>query len=453
MATKRFTVDAVFRGINKISKPARSMGRSISKFVRQSNKKIAKLGRNFKKLGATMGKSIKRGAIVAVVGLGIALASTAVKGVEFEQAMVSAAAKFPGLIRQGTKEFKALEDAAKKTGKQTEFTATQSAEALNFLAMAGFNAQQSIAALPGVVDLATSANIDLARATDIATDTLGAFGLATKDPIKLAENLARVNDVLAKTTTSANTNMEQLFESIAAGGADFKTAGQSIESFAALTGIMANAGKKGEAAGTVLRNVMVRLAKPTKEAARQLKNMGVRAVDQSGNFRDVVDILADLEKGLKGMGTAQKTAAISTIFGLRAQGGINILLKAGSKEIRKYRKGLIDAKGTNKSLAQAMRATLSGAINVAKSTLEGLQLTMFGFMKGPMAGIISGFTNITRAVDAFIIRNTALDGSFIPFTNLMKKLSPLFDNVKLLFVAFVGAITSLMPNFTAGVGD
>ncbi len=425
MAGKRFTVDAVFRGINKISKPARSMGRSISKFVSRASRQIDKLGRKFKGLG----KIIKRSAAVAIIGLGVAMASTVAKGVEFEQTMVSAAAKFPGLIRQGTKEFEALEAAAKKTGKKTEFSATQSANAINFLAMAGFTAKQSIAALPGVVDLATASNLDLARATDIATDTLGAFGLAVKDPVKLAENLARVNDVLAKTTTSANTNMEQLFESIAAGGADFKTAGQSIETFAALTGVMANAGKKGETAGTVLRNVMVRLAKPVGEAANLIEDLGVKTTDQNGNFRDVVDILADFEKGLKGLGSQQRTVAISTIFGLRAQGGINILLKAGSKEIRKFRDGLLNAKGATSEMAKEMRNTLQGRINSLKSSFEGLQLTIFDFQKGPLSGIVTTFTNIIRKVDDFIIKNTALDGSFIPLTNIMNELNPLFETM------------------------
>lgn len=417
MAGKRFTVDAVFRGINKISKPVRSMGRSISNFVRQSNKKIALLGERFKKLGKSISKGL---AIGAVAALSLAMVNTIAVGAEFEQTMVSAAAKFPGLIRQGTEEFKALEDAAKATGKVTEFTATQTAGALNFLAMAGFNAQQSIAALPGVVDLATAANIELQRATDIATDTLGAFGLATKDPIKLAGNLARVNDVLAKTTTTANTDMEQLFESIAAGAADFNTAGQSMESFAALTGVMANAGKKGEAAGTVLRNIMVRLADPVVEAASLLEDMGVKTADQAGNFRDVIDIIADVEKGLKGMGTAQKTAAISTIFGLRAQGGINILLKKGSKEIRKYRQGLIDAKGTNKSLADTMRDTLKGSFNTAMSALEGLGLTVFGFLKGPIRGLVDSFTGVVRAIDQFVLKITNATGFLKVFIDFAK---------------------------------
>lgn len=442
MAGKRFTVDAVFRGINKISKPARSMGRSISKFVRKSSRELKKLGRKFEGLS----KKITQVAAIAIVGLGLVMTSTTAKGVEFEQVMVSAAAKFPGLIRQGTKEFKALEAAAKKTGKETEFSATQSANAINFLAMAGFNAKQSIAALPGVVDLATAANLDLARATDIATDTLGAFGLATKDPIKLAENLGRVNDVLARTTTSANTNMEQLFESIAAGGADFKTAGQSIESFAALTGIMANAGKKGEKAGTVLRNVMVRLAKPTGEAAGLLKKMGIRTEDQAGNFRDVVDILADFEKGLKGMGTAQKTATISTIFGLRAQGGINILLKAGTKEIRKFRKGLLDAKGASSEMAKAMRDTLQGRINSLKSSFEGLQLTLFDLEKGPLTGIITKITKVIRVVDSAIINNKDFAKSLTGDIN-----NVISGGIKV-FGAFVIAIVALKIALLAAAG-
>jgi len=441
MAGKRFTVDAVFRGINKISKPVRSMGRSISNFVRESNTKIDKLGRRFLALGKIIGKTIAKAAVIGVVALGVAMADTAVKGAVFEQTMVSAAAKFPGLIRKGTKEYEALENAAKEIGKTTEFTATQSAGAINFLAMAGFDAAQSIAALPGVVDLATAASLDLARATDIATDTLGAFGLSVKDPIKLAKNLARVNDVLAKTTTSANTDMEQLFESIAAGAADFKTAGQSIESFAALTGIMANAGKKGEAAGTVLRNVMVRLAAPTGEAADMLKKMGIRTQDQSGNFRDVVDILADFEKGLEGLGTAQRTATISTIFGLRAQGGINILLEAGSKKIAEFRDGLLGAKGASTDMATAMRDTVQGRFNSLMSAIEGVQLTIFSLIKGPLSGILEKFTDVTRGIDAFILANTDATGSFTLFRD---EINTVIDVLKIIWAVGEKAFEWLM---------
>jgi len=404
----RFSISAIFEGIDKISQPVNRMANRVKKFTQKADRQIKKLGRSFEKLGGVAKAATKAVAVTGITAVTFALVTAGQQAVAFEQTMVNAAAKFGPEIQKGTEQFKLLEEAAKKTGRETEFTAVQSAGALNFLAMAGFNAVQSIAALPGVVDLATVAQIDLATATDIATDTLGAMGLATKDPIQLAKNLTRVNDVLAKTTTTSNTSLEQLFETVASGAADFTTAGQSMETFAALAGTMANAGKKGEAGGTVLRNVMVRLAAPTDAAGKLLKRLGVRTQDQAGNFRDVVDILADFEKGLKGMGTAQKTATISTIFGLRAQGGINILLKAGAKNIKAYRKQLEAATGASKQMAATMRDTMQGRINSLISAFEGLQLVVFGLNDGAMSQFVEKITEATRTVTAAISANQEL---------------------------------------------
>ena len=139
--------------------------------------------------------------------------------------------------------------------------------------MAGFNAEQAMKMLPGITSLATVANVDLARATDIASDALGAFNLMTNDTVQLQKNLNRVNDVSAKTTTMFNTDLNALFESVKAGASTFTAAGQSMESFNALVGVMSNAGVKGSESGTSLRNVMLRLADPTKETADVLKKI------------------------------------------------------------------------------------------------------------------------------------------------------------------------------------
>ena len=429
----RFSISAVFKGIDKISQPVSRMANRIKKFTRRSDRHIKKLGKSFRGLGKTIGKVTKTAAIVGVGALSFALIDAGKNAVSFEQTMVNAAAKFGPEIQKGTREFKLLSEAARKTGKETEFTAVQSAQALNFLAMAGFNARQSIAALPGVVDLATAAQVDLATATDIATDTLGAMGLATKDPIQLAKNLARVNDVLAKTTTTANTNMEQMFEAIVAGGADFTAAGQSIESFAALVGIMASNGKKGEAAGTALRNVMVRLAAPSKEAGTLIRRLGIRTADQAGNFRDVVDILADVEKSVKGMGSAQRTATISTIFGLRAQGAINILLKAGSKNINDYRKQLLGAEGASKVMATTMRDTLQGQINSLISAFEGLGITVFTLNNGAFSKFIDKGVDIIRTIEKAIAANEDLGESI--FSDII---STMFNAAKAVGILIAG---------------
>jgi TP901 family phage tail tape measure protein len=404
-----FAVVNKFTAIDRVSKVFRNMGTASEKFGNKAERsflKASRAGSRFRDVtkGILAAGAISRG--LSLVERGIAGATT--EFVNFDQAITSASAKFKGLdltTKEGIATLNKLKKAARDTGAVTQFSATQAAEGLDFLALAGFDAQQAMAALPGTVNLATVANIDLGMATDIATDSLGAFGLMTKDSIQLQKNLTRVNDVMAKTMATSNTNLEQLFESVAAGAADFTQAGQSMETFNALAGIMANAGKKGEAAGTALRNVMVRLAAPTGEAAKILDKFGVKTQDQAGNFRDVLDILDDFQKGMKGLGTAQKTAAISTVFGLRAQGAINILFKAGTKQMKEYRESLINAAGSSQKMADIMRGSILNRLKSLQSALIELAFKVFVKFEKRGGAAIEAITEAIRKFDPSMIIN------------------------------------------------
>lgn len=400
----RFSVESVFRAIDKVTAPVSKMQNRISKFTRKAKRGFASLNKKVDKFG----KALKTASVVGVASLlviGGAMANVISVGAEFEQTLVNAAAKFPEGIRRGTKAFKDLETVARRIGGTTEFTASQAAQGLNFLAMAGFNAEQAMAALPGIVDLATVAQIDLATASDIATDSLGAFGLATKDPIQLGKNLARVNDNLAFTSVRTNTTMEALFEGIVKGGAQFTATGQSIESFNALMGVMANAGLKGSEAGTVLRNMMVNLGSATGSARKLMEEMGVEVADSEGNFRDILDIMVDFEDGLKDMGEVQKSAAIFTVFGKRSIAGMNVQLKEGSESLREFRDALKKSTGKTKEMADVMRDTLKGDLNSAKSAIESVKLSLFGLKDEALRGIIQSFTTFTRKLSTLIETN------------------------------------------------
>jgi len=414
----RFSIETVFKGIDKMSKPIRKIESRINKFARGASLRLEKLN----KKAAIFSKSFSTALGVAGLAGGLFLvqsvmADTITTGVQLEQTLVNAAAKFPGEIKKGTKEFKMLEDTARQVGKTTEFTASQAAEGLDFLAMAGFNAQQSVAALPAVVDLATAANVDLARATDIASDSLGAFNLMTDDAAKLSSNLARVNDVMAKTVTSANTNMELLFETIKEGGPVATSAGASIETFNALAGQLANAGIKGSSAGTTLKNVFLRLAAPVGGAANMLKSLGVETVDSQGNMRDIIDIIGDLEKSLKGLGTGEKAKVLNTIFGKIPLAGVNVLLSTGSDKLRDYRTALEDAGGAAGTMAAQMRDTLSGQIKTMNSAFEGLQITIFKLSETSLGIFITRLTEVIRTVDAAIASNDEFSKSV--FNNII----------------------------------
>lgn len=445
MAAGRFSVEAVFKGIDKITAPVNRMQNRISKFTRKAANDIKRLN----KQTAFMGKSFKTALGVAGIAGGLflmqsAMLSTIQTGVEFEQTLTNAAAKFPGGIRKGTAAFRQLEDAARDVGATTEFTASQAASGLNFLAMAGFNAEQSVAALPGVVDLATAASIDLATASDIATDSLGAFGLASKDANQQAKNLSRINDVLAKTSTTANTDISQLFEAIKEGAPVATSAGQSLETFAALAGQMANAGIKAGTAGTTLKNVFVRLTTASGSAAKHLEKMGVVVADKKGNVRDAIDIFADLEKGLDGLGTAERSAILENIFGRIPLAGVNVLLKTGAVRLREYRTELENSTGAAAEMAAVMRDTLQGQINTLKSSAEGLSLTLFTALAPALTAGVEKLITIVRAVDGFLKANQAIIPVILEMVGNLFKVVAVFGVLKLAILG-INLALSLNP--------
>jgi TP901 family phage tail tape measure protein len=398
-----FAVVTVFSGKDRVTQAFKRMGKGADAFGDKTTaafRKASKSGSSFGGVlkGILAASVIQRGA--AAIQQGIGAATTEFIG--FDQAITSATAKFKDLntaTTVGQRTLMRLKKTARDVGATTQFSAAQAAGGLDFLAMAGFTAEQSIATLPGVVDLATVANVDLARATDIASDSLGAFGMMTKNTAQLQKNFTRINDVMAATMTSANTDMETLFEAVKKGGPTFTSTGQRIETFSALIGIMANAGVKGEESGTQLRNVMLRLADPTKEATGVLKKLGIVTQDQNGNFRDIVDILADFEKGLKGMGNQQRAAALSTIFGVRAVTGINLLLQEGTGTIRKFRSELDRAGGSSQRMADIMRQSLQNRLLSLRSAAIEFGFKIFEAFEKRGAKGIDSLTDAIRRLD------------------------------------------------------
>jgi len=363
-------VVVVFKSRDQLSKALDRIARKSDTTSNRVRKSLEKINKAAKRTGSIMGGMLGSMAI----SQGLFLMSMGVRKVteEFvgmDQALTSAGAKFPKLIAKGTKDFEKLEAAARKVGGATEFTSKAAAEGLSFLAMAGFTAKQSISALPTIVDLATSANTDLARATDIASDALGAFNLRSEDPATLTKNLARITDVFAATTTSANVTLENLFETMKDGGQVMTGTGQTLETFAAMTGLMGNAGIKGSKAGTTLKNIMLRLAAPTGKAAAMIDEMRLKVADSNGDMRDMVDILEDLEKATEGMGTQQKSAAFDVILGKRAIAGANVIMMQGVRSLREYREALKKAEGASAKMADMMRKGLGVRLMVLKSSL------------------------------------------------------------------------------------
>lgn len=395
MAAK-FEVATIFKAIDKMSAPVRRMTTQLDLMLRSTQKQMRELGRTTDRM---MGGIKKAGATAVVAGGLIAggLWQSSQAGLSFEQTLANVSAKMGSTAYRGTKNFAMMEDAAKRVGAQTEFSATQSADALNFMAMAGFNAEQAVVALPGVVDLATASQTDLATATDIATDALGAFNLMSKDSAVLQKNLSRINDVLAKTSNSANLDMQQLFETMKKGGPVATAAGASIETVAAIAGTMAGAGYKGEIAGTAIANSFLNLSKPSAEASRVITRLGLKVSDASGKMRDMPDIIDDLNKGLKRLTPIQRQAAQEIIFGREGLAATMNVVAQGGDALRAYRTQLEKSTGAAAEMAKVSRDTTQRSLDGLKSAVEGVSIKLFESNRGPMRQAIEMATNWTRA--------------------------------------------------------
>lgn len=309
----------------------------------------------------------------AYVEMGIANVTRNI--VEMDQALTAASAKFGEVSRRGTAGFDLMEEKVRMIGATTEYTSAEAAKGLDFLAMAGFGYEQSLAALVPLTDLATAAQLDLARASDIASDALGAFGLSTA-PDDIARSLGRVNDVFAETVTSSNTTMETLFDTMKHSGPAVVAAGGNIEMFAALTGKLGSAGIKGTIAGTTLKNMFTRLVAPPSEARKALRKLHIEIDRGDGKMKDMITILGELNKAMSGKTEIAREKFIKDIFGMRAISGVNVLLNEGEQSLRDYYTQIENSEGAAKRMADTMRMGLGVQLKVLQSTLteKGFQI-------------------------------------------------------------------------------
>jgi len=449
-----FAVATIFRVIDRLSRPVNRMQRVVNRFT--------SLGiRNFKKLTRTVTsfsqKILAVGVALTTGALSYGLVDAAQKAISFDHSLTQLSAKLQGTAERGSKTFNELSAAAKKIGAETEFSTSQAAQGLNFLAMAGFDAQQSIASLPAVVDLATAAQVDLARATDIATNSLGAYNMKSKDSAQLQKNLSHINDVYAATVTSSGTTIELMFETLLEAGPVAQTAGLKIEKLAALIGKLADSGIKGEKGGTALKNIIVSLSAQTPKAAAELKKLGVATKTTSGDLRDVFEIFDDLNQAFQKqeLGTAEITEKLNTIFGKIPLPAVNNLLKISSDELRKYQSYLENATGASKKMAAVMRDDLKGSIDSLLSAFEALQITLFALNNGAFKKFIDQQVENLRWINKLIESNDKLATSISG--NLLQTLLAALKIIGLLIFAFLSwkiavlAFNIALSAFSAGI--
>lgn len=392
MANK-FEIATIFKAVDKMTAPISRMQSKLGTFTRSAQTGFRGVTRTVE--GFT--KKLGIAGLISLAGLTAGLKTATFAGIDFEQTLVNAAAKFSGDVKKGTEQFAQLQAAAMEAGATTEFTATKAAEALNYLAMVGMDVQTSIASLPGLIDLATASQTDLATATDIATDTMGAFNMQAKTAAEASANLSRVSDVMAMTANTSNTNMEMLFETLKKGGPVATLAGASFETVAAQAGIMANAGIKAEIAGTAIANSFLNLSNPTGAAAKVVQRLGIRLKQANGSLKDLPDLIDEVNAKTAKLTKTQRQAAIEALFGREGLAGNVAVLQAGGDALRKYRKQLEGATGSTSKMAATMRDTTRGSLNNLNSAIEGVSISLFSMTGGPIKEVIDRMTDWVRA--------------------------------------------------------
>lgn len=317
-------------------------------------------------------------AAAAVGAMGIAAINT---GREFEGAMsqVAATMLIDKTTAEGQKAFETLENAARECGASTAFSATEAAEALNYLALAGYDADKAATALPTVLKLAGAGAMDLAAASDMVTDSMSALGIEATEA-----NLTQFSDQLAQTASKANTSVAQLGEAIlTVGGTAKGLAGGTTELNTAL-GILADNGLKGAEGGTHLRNIILSLQNPTDKAAASLKSLGVDVYDAQGNMRGLNDVFKDLQGAMDGMDNASKDTILSTLFNKTDLTAANAMLANCTDRFDELSASIENSAGACENMYAIQLDNLNGDIDILKSGLSDLGISIYQDLNGSL---------------------------------------------------------------------
>lgn len=332
-----------------------------------------------------------------------------------------------------------LSKLAKKMGAETAFSASECAEALNYLALAGYDTQQMCDTLPTVLNLAAAGDIALADASDMVTDAMSALGMGVDE----AETMV---DQMAKTASTTNTSVAQLGEGILTIGATAKSIKGGTAELNTALGILANNGIKGAEGGTHLRNIILSLQNPTDKAAAQMEALGLSVYDSEGNMRSMNDILGDLNKSMDGMTSAEKSNIISTIFNKTDLSSVNALLANTGETWDSLQKSITESGGAAQQMADTQLDNLQGQITILKSALEGLAIS-FGELLMPAIKQIVGW--VQKFVDWLNGLSEGTKKTVVTIALLAAALGPVLIVIGKVISA-VGTIMTVVPKI-AGV--
>lgn len=373
--------------------------KKVNERIKQVGNESEKTGKQGSKIGGMISAGCKvAGAAIAAVGTatgGIAAAVYKV-GSSFESEM----SKVQAISGASGDEIQKLTDKAKEMGAKTKFSATESAQAMEYMAMAGWKTSDMLNGLDGIMNLAAASGEDLGTTSDIVTDALTAFGMAASDSGRFA-------DVLAAASSNANTNVSMMGETFKYVAPVAGALGYSVEDTAVAIGLMANAGIKGSQAGTALRGMLTNLAKPSDTVAGYMDDLGISLTNSAGEVKPLNELLGDMREKFAGLTEAQKAEYAAGIAGQEGMSGLLAIVNASDADFTKLTDSINNSNGAAQQMADTMNDNLQGAITILKSNLEGIGLKIYESF-GPAAkdavqqisDVLSG-DEMSGAIDSF----------------------------------------------------
>ena len=412
--------------LNSLEEQAKASGTALQE-IAAKGEKLKTVGDNVTNVGKKF-----MPVTLGVVGLGTAAVKTAA---DFDSAMSKVAA-----VSGATgSDLEALRDKAREMGEKTKFSASEAAEAMNYMAMAGWKTEDMLSGIEGVMNLAAASGEDLATTSDIVTDALTAFGLTAKDSGHFA-------DILAAASSNANTNVSMMGETFKYCAPIAGALGFSAEDTAEAIGLMANAGIKGSQAGTALRTIMNNLSGEVKICGSSIGEVTVATTNADGSMRDLSDILADCRTAFSGLSESEKAAAAESLVGKNAMSGFLALMNAGEADINKLSSAIDNCDGSAASMAETMNDNLAGQLQILKSQLEELAIS-FGELLMPAIRTIVGW--IQKFVDWLNSMDEGTRKVIVTIALVAAAIGPILIIVGKVISA-VGTIMTLVPKL-AGV--
>lgn len=378
----------------------------------------------------------------AIAGVGTALGGIgayAIKvGSNFEEGM----SKVSAISGATGEELQALTDKAKEMGAKTKFSATESSEALQYMAMAGWKTEQMLNGLPGIMNLAAASGEDLALTSDIVTDAMTAFGMK-------AEQAGHFADVLAQASNASNTNVAMLGESFKYVAPLAGSLGYSAEDTSVALGLMANSGIKASQAGTSLKTALVNMAKPTDNMAVIMDRYGLSLTNTDGSMKSLKEVTDMLRDKMGGLDKATQSAAAAQLFGKESLAGMLAIINASSDDYAKLTDAIYNADGAAEKMANTMNDNLKGQITLLKSAVEGLGIELYESVDNPLKDIVkSANTMVGELANAF--KENGMAGLVEELGTILSEMVAQIANAT---PNVVNAAVSLITSFIKGLSD